>query len=234
MRHPPDRPLVIGHRGAAALAPENTLAALEVAVEVGADLVEFDVDDGLLIGHPGVVATEQLRLEDALAYLATTAIGIQIDLKPVGVEAAIGAALARHGLTGRALVSSTSARSVRALAGAAPGVARAISYPQDRHGVSSIHWPAPLVRAGVIGVRPYVRMRVARLLTATRADALSLHHALVTPAVIRYARLRGAAVIAWTVDDPGRIAQLARLGVDAIVCDDPQMAVRVLATLKSS
>ena len=222
---------MIGHRGAAALAPENTLAALEAAVEAGADLVEFDVDDGLLLRHPGVAATEPLSLDEALAYLATTAIGIHLDLKPVGVEAEIGAALERHGLTSRSIVSSTSVRSLRALAGTAPGLQRAIGYPQDRHGVSSIPWPAPLVRAGRVAIRPYVRMRVGQLLSATGAEALALHQALVTPAVMRQARSRGVAVIAWTVNDPGRIEALARLGIDAIVCDDPQMAVRVLATL---
>ncbi len=42
---------MIGHRGAAAVAPENTLAALEVAVAAGVDLVEFDISPGLLLGH---------------------------------------------------------------------------------------------------------------------------------------------------------------------------------------
>ncbi len=224
---------MIGHRGAAALAPENTLAALEAAVEVGADLVELDVDDGLLVGHPGATVIEPLRLDEALAYLATTAIGIHLDVKPVGIEAEIAEAVERHALTARAVVSSTSVRSLRAFADAAPGLARAISYPQDRHGVSSIAWPASLVRAGVVAVRPYVRLRVARLLASTRADALSLHHSLVTPAVLRHARFRGAAVIAWTVNDPVRLERLARIGVDAVVCDDPQMALRLLATLDS-
>ena len=203
-------------------------------MEAGADLVEFDVDDGLLLGHPGVAATEQLSLDDALAYLATTTIGIQLDLKPAGVETEIGAAVERHELTSRVIVSSTSVRSLRALAVAAPGLARAIGYPQDRHGVSSISWPTPFVRAGVVAIRPYVRVRVGQLVTATRAEALALHHALVTPALIRHARSRGVAVIAWTVNDPVRVEALARLGVDAVVSDDPQMAVRVLATLKQS
>jgi glycerophosphoryl diester phosphodiesterase len=39
----PTRPLIIGHRGASALAPENTLAAFARAMEDGADGVEFDV-----------------------------------------------------------------------------------------------------------------------------------------------------------------------------------------------
>ena len=37
------RPLRIGHRGAATLAPENTLRSFRVAVETGVDLIEFDV-----------------------------------------------------------------------------------------------------------------------------------------------------------------------------------------------
>src|SRR5512141_1462298 len=39
----PGRPLVLGHRGASADAPENTLAALELALRQGADGVELDV-----------------------------------------------------------------------------------------------------------------------------------------------------------------------------------------------
>jgi len=37
------RPLVMGHRGASAKAPENTLSAFELAMEEGADGVELDV-----------------------------------------------------------------------------------------------------------------------------------------------------------------------------------------------
>ncbi|HET6851924.1 MAG TPA: glycerophosphodiester phosphodiesterase family protein, partial [Pyrinomonadaceae bacterium] len=36
-------PLIIGHRGASAVAPENTIAAFKEAIAVGADGVEFDV-----------------------------------------------------------------------------------------------------------------------------------------------------------------------------------------------
>ncbi len=39
----PNRPLCIGHRGASALAPENTLASLVRAVQIGVDMIEFDV-----------------------------------------------------------------------------------------------------------------------------------------------------------------------------------------------
>ncbi|MBI5082455.1 MAG: hypothetical protein HZB17_14315 [Chloroflexi bacterium] len=40
----PHTPQIIAHRGASAAAPENTLAAFNLAVEFGADAVELDVD----------------------------------------------------------------------------------------------------------------------------------------------------------------------------------------------
>ncbi len=43
LRETVGRPLVVGHRGALALAPENTFAAFERAVDVGVDAIEFDV-----------------------------------------------------------------------------------------------------------------------------------------------------------------------------------------------
>ena len=54
-----DKPLIIGHRGASAVAPENTLAAFKRAIQVGADGVEFDVrlaSDGVpVVIHDGTL-----------------------------------------------------------------------------------------------------------------------------------------------------------------------------------
>jgi len=53
------RPLVIGHRGASAHAPENTLAAFELAINHRADAIEFDVslssDNQVMVIHDGSV-----------------------------------------------------------------------------------------------------------------------------------------------------------------------------------
>src|ERR671934_23258 len=52
LRRPRARIARVGHRGAAALAPENTLRSLELAVELGCDMLEFDVlslSDGTLV-----------------------------------------------------------------------------------------------------------------------------------------------------------------------------------------
>src|ERR1041384_7099234 len=59
-------PLIIGHRGASAVAPENTLAAFREAIAVGADGVEFDVrlTRG---GVPGGFFDNTLRREGGLS-----------------------------------------------------------------------------------------------------------------------------------------------------------------------
>jgi glycerophosphoryl diester phosphodiesterase len=231
------RPLVIGHRGAAKVAPENSLEGLAAAVAAGADLVEFDVErsgDGtaLAIGHPGVARIgPPPTFEDALDFLATQTIGVHVDLKLAGAEKEVAAALRRHGLEERTVVSTHDARSLRALGEIAPELGLAISYPMDRLGAAAIPWPRIVVRSSAATLRSAMRARVPILLAASRGNALSLHHAIVSAAVVRAAHNRGAAVIAWTVNDPARVAALARLGIDAIVSDDPQMVASVLATL---
>src|SRR6476661_9891233 len=57
MRHPfcaASRPLVFAHRGGSALAPENTLAAFDNGLALGADGLELDVHlsrDGIVVVH---------------------------------------------------------------------------------------------------------------------------------------------------------------------------------------
>jgi len=226
------RPLVVGHRGAPALFPEHTLASFAAAVEAGADLVELDVGRGLLVAHSDRELPERpLSLEEALEYLGGTGVGVLVDLKRPGLEQAVAAALRRHGLLPRALVSSTSPRVLRRLARAEPELARSITYPHDRYRVSRLPWPPRLAAGAAAALRSAMPVRAPLLLAAARSGALTLHHSLVSRSVVRCVRSRGAALVAWTVDDPARIARLAELGVDAIVTDDPGGARRALATL---
>jgi glycerophosphoryl diester phosphodiesterase len=232
-RHPDGRPLVIGHRGAAAVAPENTLAGLEAAIGSGADIVEFDVAEGLVLDHPGgVPAKSPPALDDALALLAAHPIGVQIDLKHDGIEPGVAEAVRRHDLGERVVVSSTSAGALRRLERADPALARAISYPNDRYGAAGLPWPRSVVSSAAACLRPAMRLRLPPLLSAAGAQALSVRHELVGRALVEATHARGAAVIAWTVNDPVSARRLAEIGVDAIVSDDPGMVLRLLATLK--
>ena len=220
---------MIGHRGAAAVAPENTLAALEAAVAAGADLVEFDISPGLRLGHSQLeIPADAIDLDFALEYLREHRLGVHLDVKLPGYEAGVVAALRRHGLEDRAVVSTAFAVTSRRVAELAPKLPRAIGYPRDRLGVSRIPWPRGLTAAGAATMRRAMPLRVPLLLRAARANVLSLHHALCSRAAVAAAHRLDAPVLAWTVNDPETVRRLAGIGIDAIVSDDPEMALATL------
>ena len=226
-------PLVIGHRGAAAIAPENTLEGLQAAVDAGAHLVEFDIGPDLRLAHSPREASEgAVTLDAALEFLYEHALGVQLDIKQPGYEDVVVATLRRHGLEERAIVSTAFAVSARRLAILAPALPRAIGYPRDTYGVARFQWPEQLTRLGAAALRQVTPLRVPPLLRAARANVLSLHHSLCSRAAVRVAHARGAPVLAWTANDPATVRRLSALGVDAIVSDDPGMVLRTLATLR--
>lgn len=225
-------PLVIGHRGAAARAPENTLASLEAAVAARADLVEFDVGPDLRLAHSERERpADELTLDEALAFLGGAGVGVHLDAKATGYEDALVDAVRRHGLEGRTVVSTAFAASTRRLAELAPSLPRAIGYPRDRHGLSQLRWPKPVARAGAFALRQAMPFRLPPLVRAARANVLSLHHTLCSRAAIAASHRSGAPVLAWTVNDPDGVRRLAGIGVDAIVSDDPEMVRETLGTL---
>jgi glycerophosphoryl diester phosphodiesterase len=232
LREAGERPLVIGHRGAAAVAPENSVAALEAAVAVGADLVEFDVGPDLRLAHsPVETAVDAPTLDEALALLGPHPIGLHVDVKAAGYEADVVGTIRRHDLADRVVVSTAWAGSARTFAGLAPGFPVAIGYPRDRYGVSRLRWPPPLTRAGAAAFTWALPVRIPILLRMAHANALSLHHTLCSAAVVARAHRGGAPVLAWTANDPRDAERLVRAGVDAIVSDDPARMLDALATL---
>jgi glycerophosphoryl diester phosphodiesterase len=223
------RPLVIGHRGAAAVAPENTLAALQAAVAAGADLVEFDISPGLRLGHSEVELPDAtIDLDTALDYLREHRLGLHLDVKLPGYEADVVAAVRRHGLEQRSIVSTAFAITSRRVLALAPELPRAIGYPRDRLGVGRAPWPASVTRAGAAALRRAMPLRIPFLLRFARANVLSLHHVLCSRAAVQSAHRHGAPVLAWTVNEPELVRALAAAGVDAIVSDDPEMALATL------
>jgi len=232
LRRATGRPLVIGHRGAAAVAPENTLAALEAAVAARVDLVEFDISPGLRLGHSlDELPAEDLSLDDALEFLKRHGVGVHLDVKLPGYEDEVLAAIRRHGVGERAVVSTSFAVTVRRFARLAPELPRAIGYPRDRLGVSNLSWPRPVQRAGAAALRQVMPARVPVLLRWSRANTLSLHHTLCSRASVATAHRLGAPVLAWTVNDPAGVRRATAAGVDGIVSDDPEMALATLLAL---
>ena len=227
LRRREGRPLRIGHRGAAALAPENTLESIALAVELGCDLVEFDVHavaGSLVLAHDRPHAAKELpELDDALAYLASTGAGVQLDLKSPEVEREVASALRRHGLVERTLVSSFRSATLRALHAVEPGLRLGRTYPQDRTGLAQGPFVAALVRPGLWGLRRALVRRIGGLLAGAEAGVAVLNWEVVSEAVVARCRALGAPVLAWTVDDPNVLRRLDELGVDGVITNDPRI-----------
>ena len=67
------------------------------------------------------------------------------------------------------------------------------------------------------------------MLERAGAAALMLHHAVVSPAAVECAHDAGAAVWAWTVDDPAEVQRVVAAGVDAVITNDPAMLAATLS-----
>jgi glycerophosphoryl diester phosphodiesterase len=234
------RPWRIGHRGAAALAPGNTLESLERAVAEGVDAVEFDVldlaDGSLVLAHsddllrlPGVESLP--TLDDALAFLAerAPATGVHVDLKRMGYERAAVDAIRRHGLVDRTLVSSVFQDSLRTIGALEPGVRLGLAYPFDRHGLSRRRSLAPVAGAAVLAMRQALPGRIGGWIDRTGATVVALQWLVVSRAVIERCHARGVAVWAWTVDSRRVTARLEAVGVDGIISNDPRIVAATLS-----
>ena len=208
---------IIGHGGASALAPANTLASFDVARELGVDVVEFDVrahGGELVLAHTIFHARRggNVRLIDALAHLAGrrfSDLELNLDVKHIGCEAALLDGLRRFGLLDRALISSqvtavldrTRAREPRARVAISVGgrVARASRRWND--------W----------------RAQVLAGLAARRWDALMAQHRLVDERLLAGVADRDGLLYAWTVNQRPVIDRLRRLGVHGIATADPRL-----------
>lgn len=82
--------LVVAHRGASSVAPENTLEAFTRAIELGADVVELDVrrnhDGGLVITHDPLPAPPEAPTLEQVVELCAGRIALDVELKEPGLE----------------------------------------------------------------------------------------------------------------------------------------------------
>ena len=246
------RPLRIGHKGADAVVAGNTLASFRAAAEIGVDIIELDVlrprgdfaaaqdwrrapagpaaNSGgpLLVAHDwrAAAAGNPPTLDEALDALGEPPLDqvtIDLDLKVAGREDEVVAALRRRALVGRAMVSTMELASLRELRRLAPELRLGWTIPRIRRDWTSRPWARPLVVGGLATLR-------ARLPSAVRGRGPELgiwsvwvYHPAISTRLVRAAHSAGIAVIAWTVDESGRVAELTALGVDGICTNDPRL-----------
>lgn len=225
--------LIIGHRGASARLPENTLEAFRGAIEDGADGVELDVrlssdDHPVVIHDPTLKRTAGVRrrvseltaceldaygvpsLDAALELTGETGSVVYVEVKGAaeGLEPAVVHALDRHDCHDRVVVLSFNHASVRRI--------RALD---DR--IVAAATVAPTLKRP----RPSPA-RIVALVERAGAQAAALHVSLATRRRVAALRDRGFGVHVWTVNAPAIARALGRYGVDAVMTNAPARLVR--------
>lgn len=192
---------IVAHRGASAEAPENTLAAFERAIELGADMIEFDVrrvsDGRLVISHDPIAGSaHQLpTLEDTLC-LTQGKIQLDVELKEPGCERDAIGLLLRYFKVEDFCITSFLAPAL--------GETRAID---------------PRIRTGLIFAIWDENTRSA--CQSADVDLLVAHYRLIDEA-----EQIGKPLFVWTVDDPALTRALFdRPSVEAIVTNNPGQAL---------
>jgi len=232
-------PRVIGHRGAAAVAPENTLAGLRAAAECGVSWVEVDVrltaDDGLVLIHDdtldrttdgsGPVRAASLagvRALDAGAWFSSAFAGEKVPT----LEEAI-ALLATLDL--RVNLEMKADAGDEAATGAALAGALRASWPADREPplISSFRYDCIAAFAAAMPELPLAFLMnwshkdwgTRRTLLDWRAIHCSQHR--LTRQRVAVLKQSGLPVAAYTVNTARRAKTLFGYGVDAVFSDDP-------------
>jgi len=250
--------LVFAHRGSRVLAPENTPRAFDLALGVGADVLETDVR----LSRDGVVfVTHDARLErttdgrglvrdTSAATLAALDAGYRF-VSPEG-RAARGEGIRMvtlDALLERYPDSLVNVDIKDASPLAAEAVARVLERGDagERVTVGSFH-AAALARfrklapqvATAATQAEVARLYFGRWSPGARTTGVLPYRwlqippawrgiPLATPAFIATARERGIRIAYWTIDDPARMRELVRRGAHAIVTDRPDLACALRA-----
>jgi glycerophosphoryl diester phosphodiesterase len=129
----------------------------------------------------------------------------------------------RHGLVERALVSGAHAAALRRVGELEPELRTSFTYPEDRLGMTKRGGLNALTTPGLALMQRALPSRIGGMLARAGATAMTLHHTVVTGAVVERCAAHGAPVLVWTVDDPAVCKRLELLGVAGIITNDPRV-----------
>ncbi|HEV7214957.1 MAG TPA: glycerophosphodiester phosphodiesterase family protein [Chloroflexota bacterium] len=244
----------VGHRGAAALAPENTLAAFRAGMAAGVDAVECDVhcsrDGQLVLMHDadvsrttdgsGSIGGMDLAELQRLNCAARFGDGTYASQRIVTLVELLALARGNCGVQIEIKVpegvpyAGIEAQVVDALhEHGAFDAAQVICF--DAATLSRIRALAPSLTLGFLASRASLPTRLqndpaglAAQALACGAEFLSLDRQFVAPQHRLATRERGLGLAVWTVNDPRDMQQYIREGVDAITSDRPDLLRQVL------
>jgi glycerophosphoryl diester phosphodiesterase len=218
----------VGHRGAGAHEPQNTIRSFERAIAMGVDMVEIDLRrsrDGVLVlahddvirrdGQQLIVADHDLGTLHSLdlghgARIATLEevfevvrgrCGLMVDLKGEGFEAELAAAIQASGLPYEQLVvPGGTARSRALLRSLDPQILLSLSLDEE--------WDHRITPEFIADID---------------TDAVTWNHRLITPERVIRLHERGLFVYTWTVDDLDTMRRVIAAGVDGVITNRPEL-----------
>lgn len=239
-------PTIFAHRGASAYAPENTLAAFELAVRQKADAIELDAKlsaDGHVVvihdqtvdrttngaGAVGAMSLSQLRQLDA---------GVCFDqrFKGEGIPT-LDEVFGRIGqqiyinveLTNYASLTDSLPQKVIELVEKHNLVGRVLFSSFNPLALLKVHRFMPGASIGLLTLGKNMGTLARTLFGAALShQALHPHYHDVTPKLIARTHRRGRKVFAYTVNQAPEMQRLFQMGVDGIFTDDPLLARQIL------
>lgn len=222
----------VGHKGADAIVTGNTADSFDAAVEHGVDMIELDVlratEGRLIVAHDphDALRRRPMDLAEALDLFGEPPLDeveIDCDLKLAGREAELAGALAGRGLLERSMVSTMEVESLMRLRQIEPELRLGWTYPKTKRDWTQYGWAGPALRAGLSALRRRFPSILAKRGPELGISAVWAYHPIITPRLVEVAREMGLELIAWTVDDANRIAELLAMGVDGICTNDPRL-----------
>jgi glycerophosphoryl diester phosphodiesterase len=230
---------VFAHRGGSALAPENTCAAFDRGLELGADGLELDVHlsrDRVVVVHhdrmldrtttlrgpvadrtAGELATVNVpALADVLARYARARVIVEMKVDTEEVARAVIAVVRGAEAVGRVCLGSFGRRALRVARALEPAVATSAAREEVRWALYRSWAGWPVTRA------PYGGFQVPEWSGRTRV---------VSPRFIAAAHKAGHRVQVWTVDTEADARRLLGWGVDALITDRPDIIVPFVRAL---
>ncbi len=245
---PTKRPMIIAHRGDPSQAPENTVAAVKKAIEIGVDVVEFDVHvskDGHLVaihdatlerttdgfGPVAAYTLDDLKKLDAGAWFSEEFRG-----EPIPTIGEMIAAIPAPTWINIHLKSheNESDRVETALVDAvheAGVVGRTYITHHTRHGLHRIHQKEPKLRLSWLprGGEQDVEYVDDAFYMGFRI--IQPNFRIVNKRFMDYAHQRGMWVNVFWADDEEHMRELAEIGVDGILTNYPARLKKVLAEM---
>jgi glycerophosphoryl diester phosphodiesterase len=213
----------IGHRGAPRRYLENTTPAFQEALRLGADAVELDVHvtvDGLPVVHHDPVLSARVTPSSMVRKAINSVDSAAIASVDLGAGARIPTlAEVLQSVKGKKAYVEVKEGDIQAVADAidASGTTCAV-HSFDHDAIASARRIAPDIPRGVLFDE--WPDSAAAIVERTAARDVWPKHTLLNPARVKELKGIGCRVIVWTVNDAGRIRELADWGVDGICSDD--------------